>query len=250
MSIHGEQVLMRVYLDSADRPPHSPTFEELVRAGRKFGLAGVTVLRGMLGFGSKGTIGQSKWSLVEHVPVILEVVDSAERVQAFIDGPAELVMRRGMITLERANVMMYRHRGQDKPNHFHLGALLDPLSTVPRISPRGSMQTNETGVLLRVFVGDSDRYEGKPLYEAIVQKARDVGLAGATVLRGCEGFGANSIVHTSTVLGMSTDLPIIVEIVDEEQKIKLLLPHLETMVQEGMITMEHVVILFYRHSPG
>ena len=110
------------------------------------------------------------------------------------------------------------------------------------------MQINETGVLLRVFVGDSDRFEGAPLHEAIVQKAREIGLAGATVLRGAEGFGANSVVHTSTILGMSTDLPLVIEMVDEDEKIKLLLPHLETMVQVGMITMEHVMILFYRHG--
>jgi hypothetical protein len=248
MSIHGEQVLMRVYLDSADRPPHSPTFEELVRTARKVGLAGATILRGIVGFGSQGVIGRSKWSLVEHVPVILEIVDSAEHIQLFLEGPVDQIMRRGMITLERANVMMYRHRGQDRQNNFHLGSLLEPLSTVPRITPRGHMQINETGVLLRVFVGDSDRFEGKPLYEAIVQKAREIGLAGATVLHGSEGFGANSVVHTSKILGMSTDLPVVIEIVDEDEKIKLLLPHLETMVQEGMITMEHVMILFYRHG--
>ena len=248
MSIHGEHVLMRVFLDSADRPPHGPTFEKLVRAARKFGLAGATVLRGILGYGALGVIGRSKWSLAEHVPVILEIVDSAERIQAFLEGPVDQIMRRGMITLERANVMMYRHRGQDQQNHFGLGTLLEPLSTVPRITARGHMQINETGVLLRVFVGDSDRHEGLPLYEAIVQKAREVGLAGATVLRGSEGFGANSVVHTSKILGMSTDLPVVIEIVDEDEKIKLLLPHLETMVQEGMITMEHVMILFYRHG--
>lgn len=248
MSIHGEQVLMRVYLDSADRPPHSPTFEQLVRAARKVGMAGATVLRGVLGYGSAGAIGRSKWSLAEHVPVILEIVDSPERILSFLEGPVDQIMRSGMVTLERANVMMYRHRGQDRQNNFNLGSLLEPLSTVPRITPKGHMQIHETGVLLRVFVGDSDRYEGKPMYEAIVRKAREAGLAGATVLRGAEGFGANSVVHTSTILGMSTDLPVVIEIVDEDEKIKLLLPHLETMVQEGMITMEHVKILLYRHG--
>jgi hypothetical protein len=248
MSIHGEQVLLRFYLDSADRPPHSPTFEQLVRAGRKFGLAGATVLRGILGYGARGMIGRSRWSFVEHVPVILEVVDSAERIWSFMEGPADQIMRLGMVTLERANVMMYRHRGQDQQNNFNLGSLVEPLSTLPRITPRGHMQTSETGVLLRVFLGESDRFEGAPLYEAIVRKAREIGLAGATVLRGSEGFGANSVVHTSNILGMSTDLPIVIEMVDEDEKIKRLLPHLETMVQEGMITMEHVMILCYRHS--
>ncbi len=89
MSIHGEQVLMRIYLDSADRPPHSPTFEELVRTARKVGLAGATILRGIVGFGSQGVIGRSKWSLVEHVPVILEIVDSAEHIQSFLAGPVQ-----------------------------------------------------------------------------------------------------------------------------------------------------------------
>jgi PII-like signaling protein len=110
------------------------------------------------------------------------------------------------------------------------------------------MKIDEHGVLLRVFIGDSDTYQRKPLYEAILLKARELGLAGATVLRGSEGFGAHSVVHKAQLLEMSTDLPIVVEIVDTEEKIQLLLPQLETMVQEGMITMEYVIILLYRHD--
>jgi PII-like signaling protein len=110
------------------------------------------------------------------------------------------------------------------------------------------MRTNENGVLLRVFIGESDRFDGKPLHEAIIERVRGLGLAGATVLRGSEGFGANSVVHKARLLEMSTDLPIVIEIVDTEEKIKLLLPHLETMVQEGMITMEYVVVVFYRQN--
>ena len=112
------------------------------------------------------------------------------------------------------------------------------------------MRIQENGVLLRVFIGESDRHEGKPLYEAIVQKTRELGLAGATVLRGTEGFGASSIVHKSALLEMSTDLPVVIEIVDEEEKVKTLLPWLEGMVKEGMVTMEYVVVLVYRHDEG
>jgi hypothetical protein len=111
------------------------------------------------------------------------------------------------------------------------------------------MTTNEKGVLLRVFIGESDRFQNKPLYEAIVQKVRELDLAGATVLRGSEGFGANSVVHKSALLAMSVDLPIVIEMVDTEEKIKLILPHLEQMVEEGMVTMEYVMILIYRHDP-
>ena len=110
------------------------------------------------------------------------------------------------------------------------------------------MEIPQESRLLRIFIGESDKFEHKSLHEAIVQKVRELGLAGATVLRGSAGFGANSVVHTSHLLEMSTDLPIVIEIVDDQEKIKLLLPHLETMVREGMITMEYVMILMYRHD--
>ena len=112
------------------------------------------------------------------------------------------------------------------------------------------MTIQENGVLIRVFIGDSDKHDRLPLSKAIVQKVRELGLAGATVVRGSEGFGANSVVHKSALLEMSSDLPVIIEIADEEEKIKLLLPHLESMVKEGMITMEHVAIYLYRHNPA
>ncbi len=248
MSIRGEQVLLRAWLQSADRPPHTPTHARLVRAARDAGLAGATVLRGTMGLGAGGVLRRSPWSIVQHVPVIVEIVDSAEKILEFVNGPLERTITSGMVTLERANVMLYRDRSHDQPEKLVLGELLTPLSTLPRIQARGHMTVNENGVLLRVFIGNSDKYEGKPLYEAIVQKARDLGLSGATVLRGSEGFGAHSVVHKSSLLEMSTDLPVVIEMVDAEEKIKLLLPHLQTMVQEGMITMEYVVIILYR--PG
>jgi PII-like signaling protein len=246
MSLLGEQILLRAYLQSADRPPHLPTYPRVVKAARAQGLAGATVLRGIMGFGSHGLIQHRPLSLTEHVPVIIEIVDRAEPIVKFIEGPLDELMIGGMITLERANVMMYRHRRDDRPNQLRLGSLLEPLSTLPQIQMRGHMTTSEQGVLLRIFIGESDKIDRRPLYEAIIQKARELNLAGATVLRGSEGFGAHSVVHKTSLLEMSTDLPIVIEIVDTEAKITSLLPHLETSVQEGMITMEHVMILMYR----
>lgn len=248
MSLQGEQVLLRAYLQSADRPPHTPTHERLVKAARQQGLSGATVLRGILGTGSHGVIKRSTWSLVEHVPVIVEIVDTSERILKFIDAAVPEVMHGGMLTLERANVMLYRHGKHQQPTSLALGGLLKPLSTLPRIEEKGPMKVNENGVLLRVFIGESDRYENKPLYEAIVGKVRELGLAGATVLRGTEGFGAHSVVHRASLLEMSTDLPIVIEIVDTDAQVKRLLPVLEGMVREGMITMEYVVILLYREE--
>jgi uncharacterized protein len=251
VNLQGEQVLLRAYLQSADRPPYTPTHERLVKAARQAGLSGATVLRGILGAGSHGVIKRSAWSLLEHVPVIVEIVDTSERILKFVEGPLSQLMQGGLITLERANVMLYRHGKHAQATSLRLGGLLKPLSTLPRIEEKSPMKVNENGVLLRVFIGESDRFENKPLYEAIVGKVRELGLAGATVLRGSEGFGAHSVVHRSSLLEMSTDLPIVIEIVDTEAQIKQLLPSLEGMVREGMITMEYVVILLYRdQSPA
>ena len=112
------------------------------------------------------------------------------------------------------------------------------------------MKIDEDGMLLRVFIGESDRSGGRPLYEAIVRTARELGVAGATVLRGSEGFGAHSVIHKSNLLEMSADLPIVIEIVDSGEKIRALLPRLDAMVTEGMITMENVRILAYRAAGG
>src|SRR2546421_3713259 len=248
MSLVGEQILLRAYLQSADRAPRTPTYELILNAARSAGLAGATVFRGIAGFGSRGMIGQSAWSIVEHVPVIVEIVDSADKITPFIAGPLDELMTGGMLTLERAAVMMYRHRKHDALNQLRLGELLKPLSTLPQIETRGHMTTQEQGMLLRIFIGEDDRADGKPLHEAIIQQSRQLGLAGATVLRGSAGFGAHSVVHKAALLEMSADLPIVIEIVDTEQKIGLLLPYLEQAVQEGMITIEHVLILMYREG--
>jgi len=102
------------------------------------------------------------------------------------------------------------------------------------------------GKLLRIFIGENDKHEGVPLHEWIVRKAREHGLAGATVLRGLEGFGARSRLHTARVLRLSSDLPIVVEIVDTEDKIESFLPLIDSAVGEGLATVEKVEVRFYR----
>jgi PII-like signaling protein len=103
--------------------------------------------------------------------------------------------------------------------------------------------------LLRIFIGESDRWEHKPLYEAIVLKAREMHLAGATVVRGVMGFGASSRVHTAKILRLSFDLPLVIEIVDSEEKINAFLPVISQMMQGGLITMEKARVIEYRADP-
>jgi len=108
------------------------------------------------------------------------------------------------------------------------------------------MELSHDAVLLRVFLGESDRWEGKPLYEAIVLKAREMHLAGATVLRGPMGFGKSSRLHTAKILRLSMDLPLVIEMVDAEDKIRAFLPVLEEMMKGGLVTLEKVQVLHYR----
>ena len=104
----------------------------------------------------------------------------------------------------------------------------------------------EEGYLLRIFIGESDKHQGKPLYEWLVLKAREAGLAGATVLRGIEGFGAHSRLHTAKILRLSEDLPIVVEIVDAREKIEGFMPTVNHAITEGLATVERVRVNFYR----
>jgi PII-like signaling protein len=108
------------------------------------------------------------------------------------------------------------------------------------------MKIPEEGYLLRVFIGESDKWHHQPLYEAIVLKARELHLAGATVLRGPMGFGAGSRIHTTKILRLSEDLPMVIEIVDSKEKIDELLSHIDRMVQEGLVTLEKVRVIKYR----
>ena len=108
------------------------------------------------------------------------------------------------------------------------------------------MQIPHEAVLLRIFIGESDRWEHKPLYEAIVLKARQLHLAGATVLRGPMGFGKSSRLHTAKILRLSMDLPLVIEMVDSDEKIQAFLPVLDRMMKGGLVTLEKVRVIDYR----
>ena len=114
------------------------------------------------------------------------------------------------------------------------------------------MRLEGEGKLLRIFIGESDTWHGKPLYQAIVQRLREEGLAGATVIRGIEGFGAHSRLHTAKILRLSEDLPILIEIVDTEEKIRAALPRFDALLEEtgcgGLITLERADIIKYTHG--
>lgn len=100
--------------------------------------------------------------------------------------------------------------------------------------------------LLRIFIGESDKYNGKPLYEAIVTRARELSMAGTTVLRGILGFGAHSRIHSAKILRLSEDLPLVIEIVDTPERIQAFLPEVDGMMKEGLVTLENIKVIYYR----
>ena len=108
------------------------------------------------------------------------------------------------------------------------------------------MRIDGPAALVRIYIGESDTWNGRPLYEEIIHLLRERGLAGATVLRGIEGFGAKQHVHTSRILSLSRDLPILVEVVDQEDRLRAVLPELDAMVGEGLITLEQIDVIAYR----
>jgi hypothetical protein len=251
MKMEGEQTLLRVYLRNTDKYGWSSAAEALVQRAKTKQLAGATVLRGIMGLDITGQLLESgRWSLVEHVPVIIEIVDHPQTIGSFLADVDEIVPE-GLATLERAHVLVYRQNraGADKAAmRLEVPGPVASFSTLPTYEEFPTMKMSEEGQLLRVFCGESDTWEGQPLYRAVVLKAKELGLAGATVLRGPMGFGANSRMHTANLLELSTDLPIVIELVDCAEKIQSLLPFLDQAVAEGMITIEAVRVLRYRHN--
>ncbi len=112
------------------------------------------------------------------------------------------------------------------------------------------MKIEGPGLLVRIYIGESDQWHGRPLYQQIVEKLRGRGIAGATVLRGIEGYGAKAHLHTTRILRLSEDLPVLIEVVDQEDRIRAILPELDTMVGDGLITLEPIEVIVHRSSSG
>ena len=246
MKIESEQVLCRFQLSNFIRHGMSPLYEWIVETAHREGLQGATVLKGFFGLRPEGSLlEQHAWSLSQELPILVEVVDAASRIEALL-GKVEPVFREGVITLERAHVLFSR-AGAREPSAPLAGRQVVSTAAVSAAYGVRTMKIPETGVLLRIFIGESDKEPGRdrPLYEAIVRKAREAHLAGATVLRGPMGFGRHSRVHTAKLLELSTDLPVVIEIVDAEEKVDAFLPTVNELVTEGLVTLEAVRILRY-----
>jgi uncharacterized protein len=234
-------------LSSVARHGISALYEWIVDRARRDGMQGATVLEGFYGMRSDGALLEPHaWTLAQERPVIVEVVDEPSRIEALL-AKVESVFREGVITLERAHVFLYRTGAQSTGGAPPAGRRIVATAGASAAIGVQTMKVPENGVLLRIFIGDSDKEpgHGRPLYEAIVRRAREAHLAGATVLRGPMGFGRHSRMHTAKLLELSTDLPIIIEIVDTEEKVEHFLPVVDELVTEGLVTLEAVRVVRY-----
>jgi PII-like signaling protein len=246
MKIEAEQVLCRFQLSNFARHGLSSLYEWIVETAHREGLQGATVLKGFHGMRADGAILQlHSWSMSQEQPVIVEVVDDPARIEALL-ARVEPVFREGAITLERAHVWLYRHAPHQGRGVLTAGKIVDTTTSSAAIGVR-TMNVPENGVLLRIFIGEGDREpgHGRPLYEALVRRAHEAHLAGATVLRGSVGFGRHSRVHTASFLERAADLPLVIEIVDDEEKVAAFLPIVDELVTEGLVTLEAVRIVRY-----
>lgn len=242
--VPAEQVLCRFQLSSFSRHGRAPLYEWIVQTARRMGLRGALVLEGFAGMASDGALlDEQQWSPGRERAIVVEVVDSAAQIEALL-AHVEPVFEGGVITLERAHVWL--HRPGDARSSANGSQVLSTAASSAAAGVR-TMKIPEDGVLLRIFIGESDREpaHGRPLYEAIVRRAREAHLAGATVLRGPMGFGRHSRMHTARMLDLSTDLPIVIEIVDAAETIDRFLPVIDELVTEGLVTLEAVRVLKY-----
>jgi PII-like signaling protein len=232
MLTRGAAKKLVVYVGANERRGGEPVYESVVRFLHGHGCAGATVTRAVAGYGQSGRLHEAHlFSLAEDVPVRIEAVDSEEKIRALLPWVYEMV-ESGLVEVQDTEVVKFTER---RPAGEEAKALKHE-----KLEGRAKM--------LRVYIGEDDRWEGEPLHEAIVKKLRMMDIAGATVYRGVLGYGAQQRLHRPGWLGLSTDLPVMISVIDTEEKIRGVLPALDEMVDEGLIALSDVEIIKYTHS--
>jgi PII-like signaling protein len=221
-----------VYVNALQHYKAQPVYEALVQFLHRHGCDGATVTRAVSGYGESGKVHEAHlFSMTDDVPMRVEVVESAKKINALLPFVYDMVDK-GLIEVQDTEVIKHT-------THKAKAEEVGPV-THDKLEGRAKM--------IRIYIGEDDRWEDEPLHEAIVKKLRMMDIAGATVYKGLMGFGAQQRVHRSGFLGLSRDLPIMISIIDSEEKIRRVLPVLDEMVDEGLIALSDVEIIKYTHS--
>jgi PII-like signaling protein len=192
------------------------------------GVSGATVSKGVAGFGPGRHIHTARiLEVSENLPIKIEFVDSAAAVDALLPKLLQMVGD-GLVEIQDTTILKAAAAGA-------------PAAPLPHVALQGKAK------LMRIFIGEDDRWHGKPLYDALVESLRANDIAGVTVYRGISGYGAHRRFHRERRLALSSDLPVMLSVVDEESKIRGYLPVLEQMVQEGLVVLSDVEVIKYTH---
>ncbi len=252
MRFDGEQTVLRVYLRNTDHYGKFAAHDTLVERALDHRMAGATVQRGFLGLDCTGKLLESHfWSPAEHVPVVVELVDTPEAIVDFL-RVVETVVPEGLVTLRRAKVLLYRssHASAERARaRLNVSESHPETPTLPGAGfpPRRS---ESDGQVLKVFIREEGLREEEPLFVSIVREAQFRGLAGAAVFRAPLGLGASGKLRGAKLFGGMKDLPVVVEVVDTAAGIRRLLPFLNDATGLALATVEDVWAMRYRREEG
>jgi uncharacterized protein len=237
-------VLLRVFIGEADRAGGHSLYRTIVDAAFKAGLAGVTVLHGPMGFGQSRYLNNE--FIVDspgNLPIVIEIIDSPEKIEGFLPKLDPLITS-GLVTLERVRMARLGRRASGV-SEFVFGSEAPAAPAAAQIREESEMEVPHEALLLRIFTSGADRYGvEQPLYQAIVMKAREMHLAGATVLKGPIGYGLAARMHKGHLFEKD-DRPVVIEICDSEEKIKAFLPVLDEIMESGLVTIEKARVIQY-----
>ncbi len=222
----GVHSLLRIFIGDFDKYHHHSLYQSLIDHARATDLAGCTVFRAFEGYGAGRSIHtEMAMEGAGERPILVECIDEAERIQKYLEV-VKPMLQGSLVTEETVYVHYYSHQNVEQMQREH--RVLD-----------GDQ------ILLRIYVGESDKIGHKPLHFVILERAHSLGIAGCTILRGISGFGASSIIHKDKLLRLSTDLPVILEIVDTEERVHQLLDQVRPLLQGFLVTEEKVRVHHY-----
>ncbi len=248
MNIPREATHLSLYLNASDRLHGKALYRLVVETARADHLAGASVFLVDFSYGTHKRIRDAKSEYLSFdIPVVVEIVDSGENIGKF-QAELDLVVTEGLVVTRPVQVRHYA--GQSLPAATAKTTASYQTSATTLASGSSSpMKIEGEAQRVTVYIGNSDTWRGRNLVTAIVEKCLELGIAGATASTGVMGFGKTSRIHRAHLLGLSEDLPERIEIVDQPDRIEMLMPALEALVQGGLIVLENVQVIRYVHDP-
>jgi len=231
MLTQGPAKKLIIYVNEQERWRNEPLYEAILHFLHDHGCAGATVTKAVAGFGARGQYHTAKLLQIrENLPMRIEVIESEQKVNSLLPWIYEMVTD-GLIEVQDTEVIKCASRQAEQEQAHAQHIKLEGLAK-----------------MLRVYIDEDDKWEGEPLYEAIVKKLRMMDIAGATVYQGIMGYGAHQRMHKSGFLGIKHNLPLMITVVDSAEKIRRAIIALDEMVDEGLIVMSDVEVIKYVHS--